>query len=63
MTEEQRRLDWLARRREARRLKRERTGDSPERAVQHHTPRGDVIDLMLNAGGVTRENRFKKDKS
>lgn len=63
MTEEQRHLNWLARRREARRLKRERTGDSPERAAEHHTPPGDVIDLMLHAGGVTRENRFKQYKS
>jgi hypothetical protein len=53
-------LGWIERRRERRRLKRERTGDSAEKLAQRHTPRGDAVDLMLKLGGVERESRFKK---
>jgi hypothetical protein len=60
MPEEQRKMGWLASRRERKRLKRERTGNSPERQEEHHTPKGDVVDVMLKAGGVDRESRFKK---
>lgn len=63
MAEEQiARPGWLERRREKKRLKRERSGDSPEKLAQHHTPRGDAVDLMLKLGGVERESRFKPDK-
>ena len=51
---------WLDRWRERRRLKRERTGISPEKEAERHTPKGDAVDLMLRAGGVERESRFKK---
>ena len=51
---------WVARRREQKRLKRERTGDSPEKAAQQHTPREGVIGTLLRLGGVERESRFKK---
>jgi hypothetical protein len=56
------RSSWLARWRERRRRKRERTGDSPEKLEERHVPRGDVIDLMLKAGGVERESSFAKQK-
>jgi hypothetical protein len=55
-------MGWLERRREKKRLKRERTGDSPEKLAQHHTPKGDAVDLMLKAGGIERESRFKQHK-
>jgi hypothetical protein len=54
------RLGWLDRWRERRRLKRERTGNSPENVEERHTPKGDAVDLMLKAGGVERESRFKR---
>ena len=56
------RPSWFERRRERKRLKRERIGDSLEKREQHHTPRGDSVDLMLKLGGVERESRFKPDK-
>jgi hypothetical protein len=52
---------WLERRRERKRLERERTGDSPELRVEHHRPPGDAIDVMLASGGVARKSRFKPD--
>ena len=60
MSEDQRAMGRLARRRERKRLKRERKGDSPEKLAAHHTPKGDAVDLMLKAGGVERESRFKR---
>jgi hypothetical protein len=51
---------WLDRWRERRRLKREGTGPSPEKEAEHHAPKGDAVDLMLKAGGVERESRFKR---
>jgi hypothetical protein len=54
---------WRERRhlkRERRHLKRERTGPSPEKESEHHSPKGDAVDLMLKAGGVERESRFKR---
>jgi hypothetical protein len=48
--------DW----REKRAMKRARTGDSPEKEAQRHTPPEGVIDRMLRIGGVERESRFKK---
>jgi hypothetical protein len=50
---------WLERRRERRRLKRERTGDSPEKLAERHTPGDTAVDRMLNLGGVARGSRFK----
>jgi hypothetical protein len=60
MSEDRRTVGLLARWRERRRLKRERTGPSPEKTAERHTPTGDAVDLMLKAGGVERESRFKK---
>jgi hypothetical protein len=51
---------WAERRRERKRLKRERKGDSPEKLAERHEPQGGVIDKMLKLGGVERESRFKK---
>jgi hypothetical protein len=51
---------WLERKRERKRLKRQRTGDSPERLEQHHTPKRDAVDMWLKSGGVDRESRFKR---
>ena len=50
---------WLERRRERRRLKRERTGDSPEKLAERHTPGETAVNRMLRLGGVDRESRFK----
>ena len=49
----------IERLRERRRIKRERSGDSPEKQSERHVPKGDVIDVMFKAGGVDRPNRFK----
>lgn len=57
MTGPQRLVERL---RERRRRTRERVGDSPEKESERHAPRGDVIDVMLRAGGVERPNRFKE---
>jgi hypothetical protein len=43
MADEQRKIGWLAKRREKRRLKQERTGDSGEKRVQRHTSRGEEL--------------------
>ena len=43
MPEEKRTAGWLARRREKRRLKRERTGDSPERVAERKTGSTDAF--------------------
>ena len=51
---------WADRRRERKRLKRERTGPSPEKLAERHEPKGGVVDKMLKLGGVERESRFKK---
>jgi hypothetical protein len=60
MSDEQLKTGWLTRRREEKRLKQERTGDSPEKTEQWHAPDPDVIDKMLRLGGVTRRSRFKR---
>lgn len=52
---------WAERRRERKRLKRERMGDSPDKLAERHTPKGGVVDKMLQLGGVERESRFKGD--
>jgi len=56
----QSRTSWIERRREHKRLERERTGDSPEKRAEHHTPPEGVIDRMLRIGGIQRESRFKR---
>ena len=53
-------LGWVERRRERRRMKRERTGDSPEKRAEAHTPPEGVVDRMLRLGGVERGSRFKR---
>jgi hypothetical protein len=51
---------WLERMRERKRLKRQRTGDSPERLEEHHTPKPDAMDMWVKSGGVDRKSRFKR---
>jgi hypothetical protein len=53
--------NWLERRRERKRLKRERTGDSPEKLAERHTAKETTVDRMLRLGGVDRASRFKGD--
>jgi hypothetical protein len=60
MSDEQRKTGWLETRRAKQALKRERTGDSPEKAERHHTPEPDVIDKWLHLSGVRRRSRFKR---
>jgi hypothetical protein len=50
---------WSERRRERKRLKRERKGDSTEKRAERHTPAESVTDRMLRLGGVQRQSRFK----
>jgi hypothetical protein len=52
---------WAARRRERKRRKRERTGDSPEKLAERHVPGESSVDRMLRLGGVDRESRFDRD--
>ena len=52
---------WAERWRERKRLKRERTGDSPEKLAERHTPAETAVDRMVRIGGVDRESRFKSD--
>jgi hypothetical protein len=51
---------WAERMRERKRRRRERKRDSPEKLAERHTPRGGVVDKMLELGGVERKSRFKK---
>jgi hypothetical protein len=51
----------MERRRERKRLKRERMGDSPEKAAERHTPAESAVDRMVRLGGVDRESRFKDE--
>jgi hypothetical protein len=53
------RIPWIAGWREKRRLRRERTGDSPEKLAQRHTPKRDWVERWLWSGGVERRSRFK----
>lgn len=54
---------WIARAREKRRLKKERTGDSPERLAQHHEPERDWADMVAHsAPGGQRHSTFKGDR-
>lgn len=54
-------LGWAERLRERKRLKRDRTGDSPEKLAERHTPAETAADRMVRLGGVERESRFKGD--
>ena len=54
-------LGWAERRRERKRLNRERPGDSPEKLAERHTPAETAVDRMVRIGGVDRESRFKPD--
>ena len=54
-------LDWAERRREKKRQKHDRTGDSPEKLAEGHTPQESAVDRMVRLGGVDRESRFKDD--
>jgi hypothetical protein len=49
---------YLNQRREARRLRRAMTGDSPEKLAEHHEPKRDWVERTLWAGGVQRRSRF-----
>jgi hypothetical protein len=52
----------VARWRESRRLKKERSGDSPERLEEHHAPKRDVVDRMVHsAPGGQRHTGHKGD--
>jgi hypothetical protein len=54
---------WVARWREARRLKKARTGDSPERLAEHHEPKRDWVEMMVHAApGGQRHSTFKGDR-
>jgi hypothetical protein len=54
---------WLARRREARRIKQEQTGDSPQRLAEHHRPKRDWGDMVaLSAPGGQRHSSMKGDR-
>jgi hypothetical protein len=52
---------WAQRRRERKRRKRERTGDSPEKLAERHVPGETSVERMVRIGGVERESRFKGD--
>jgi hypothetical protein len=49
MASEQPRSGWLARRREKRQLKRERTGDTPQRVAEGERSQGPVKDAVGKA--------------
>ena len=53
----------VARWREKRQLKKERTGDSPERLEQHHAPKRDWADMVAHsAPGGQRHSSHKGDR-
>jgi hypothetical protein len=56
-------MAWIAQLKEARRRKKERTGDSPERLAEHHTPKRDWIERAVHASpGGQRHSDFKGDR-
>lgn len=59
--EKEAKLGWVERRRERKRLRRERTGDSPEKLAERHAPGETAVDRMLRLGGLERESRFKSE--
>jgi hypothetical protein len=44
---------------ERRRIRQERTGDSPEKRAERHVPKRDLVDRWMWSMGVERHNRFK----
>ena len=53
----------IARWREAKRLKKGRTGDSPERQAEHHAPKRDWGDMLaISAPGGQRHSSLKGDR-
>ena len=53
----------ITRWREARKLKKERTGDSPERLEEHHRPKRDWGDMVaMSAPGGRRHTSMKGDR-
>jgi len=53
----------IARWKEARRLKKERTGDSPERLEEHHSPKRDWAERAIHASpGGQRHSNLKGDR-
>jgi hypothetical protein len=48
---------WAERWLERRRLKRERTGDSPEKRAQRHVPKRDIVDRWIGAGSAHSRKR------
>jgi hypothetical protein len=53
----------LARWRETRRVKKELTGDSPERLAERHRPKRDWVDMMAHAApGGQRHSNLKGDR-
>ena len=51
MADDKRETGWLARRREKRRHKRERTGDTPQKTAERRKPHdADVKDAMTRTG-------------
>ena len=56
-------MAWIAQLKEARRRKKERTGDSPEKLAEHHTPKRDWIERAIHASpGGQRHSDFKGDR-
>jgi hypothetical protein len=54
---------WFARRKEARREKKARTGDSPEKLAQHHEPKRDWAERAIHASpGGQRHSTFEGDR-
>jgi hypothetical protein len=52
---------WADRRREKKRLQRERTGPSPEKEATHHTVKLSATDSFIDAGtAVPRGGRTKR---
>jgi hypothetical protein len=49
---------WIERRREQRRLKREMTGDSPEKRAERHEPKRDWVDRWVWSCGIQRRSSF-----
>jgi hypothetical protein len=49
----------MEQRREQRRLQRARTGDSPQKLAERHTPERDWVERWLWSGGIERPNRFR----
>ena len=49
----------LRQRREQRQLRRQQTGDSPEKCAERHVPKRDWVDRWLWSGGIERPSRFR----